>query len=377
MKCKFSGGIAGWFLIFSQALHAQPLKDLVAKFESLNNLTYQMTLKQKDIFSDLIFSDTIQSSFDLSGKKEIFKIKGTKIEEIYDGSKLVKLDWSNRTYRIAKSIENSIFLYESLPYIINSIKQGINNDLSIELKEDSVIDGKEYSYLKMTELDTIKNGRQVYRTVNLLIDKENYLPVYCRKDHAGFIDGTDIFVYTYSEMNFGNYELDRTNFTDILSIKVPSEFVMEKPEVSKQLLKEGTQAPELYLNDASGRPFRLTNRKGNVILLNFSFNSCAHCVESITMLNGLYSKYGGNNFLIVTINPLDTKEAIQMHNNKFKVKYPIFINADEHTQNIDNYNVNNYPTFYLIDKAGNVIKGFEGYYKSLDEELDKLIQNHL
>ncbi|NCU04892.1 MAG: hypothetical protein GXC73_12980 [Chitinophagaceae bacterium] len=52
------------------------------------------------------------------------------------------------------------------------------------------------------------------------------------------------------------------------------------------------------------------------------------------------------------------------------------MNPDK-SKNIDHYNVDGYPTFYLIDMRGNIIKGFKGYYKPLGNELNNLIKENL
>ncbi|NCU04891.1 MAG: TlpA family protein disulfide reductase [Chitinophagaceae bacterium] len=89
------------------------------------------------------------------------------------------------------------------------------------------------------------------------------------------------------------------------------------------MLAEGVKAHELDLKDASGQIFQLRSQQGKVVLLNFTFNNCPHCIESIGMLNMLHSKYGKYNLIIATINPFDTKDAIEKHNSMFKINFPV------------------------------------------------------
>jgi thiol-disulfide isomerase/thioredoxin len=361
--------------VYSLPLHAQLLTETFSRYDSLSNLSYKMTLKEKDPFSDKIFKDTVEAYFSLSKNKELFKIAGIKVQEIYEGNKLIKMDLYNLTYQMENGIENSILRRKSLPYIISSLKQNIKENIPIKLQKDSVVNGKEYFHIGITELDTIKNGKRVYRIIQVLIDKKSHFPIYYRSDQQGFVDGTDIFVDTYFEIHFFDYQLNTKEIADLSSFVIPPEFDIKKSKEPKSLLANGTKAPELDLTDTTGGSFLLKRQKGKVVLLNFTSSSCPHSIESISMLNALNSKYANRNFTIVTINPYDDKEAIEMYNKTRNINYPIFINNGTH--NTDNYNVDSYPTFYLIDKSGYIIKGISGYYKLLDQELNSIIKKHL
>lgn len=354
---------------------AQVIKKIVDNFNSLKNVTYISTVREKDLFSDKIYNDTLNSYFVLSKNKEAFKITRIKTQEVYDGKKLTKMDFNTLTYRIENSTNNSILQNNSLPYIISELRKDIKNNSLIKLKRDSIVDGKKYFHLGITSRDTVIKNERVYIIKELLIDKKNYLPIYYRYEQQGFIDGTDMLVNVYSELHFYNYQLNRKKIVDLSEFVVPSKYSIEKPKESKPLLAKGSKAPELNLTDTNGNLFQLKSLKGKVALLNFTTNGCPHCIESISMLNNLYSIYEKENFNIVTINPFDDQESIEIYNKKRNIKYPIFINSG--TNNTDNYNVEGYPTFYLIDKNGNIVKGVSGYDKSLDDELNNLIKEHL
>lgn len=374
MRCRVLAVIILGSVTFIPSLRAQILKETFSRFDSLSNLTYKAVVAEKDLFSNKIFKDTLASSYVLSNHQSLFKIAGRNVEEVYDGNKLIKMDLVALTYRIANGVESSRFQTTSIPYIIASLKKDIEKKSPIKLQEDSIINGEKYLHVSITELDTVKKGKRVYRVVQLLVDKINHLPIYYRSDIQGFIDGTDMFVDTYSEVHFYDYQTNQKGLEDLSSFVVPTSFAIEKVSI-KPMLVSGTKAPELDLKDAKGDSFLLKKQKGKVVLLNFTATSCPHGAESINMLNNLYSRYGLKNFTIVTINAGANREDIELYNKKGNVKYPIFISSGTH--NIDSYNVENYPTFYLVDKKGNIIKAFIGYYDSLTEELNSLIKRHL
>lgn len=363
------------FLSCSYNSHAQVAKKIVENFNSLKNVTYTSTVREKDLFSDKISNDTLNASFVLSKNKATFKITGTKTQEVYDGKKLIKMDFNTLTYRIENSINNSILQNKSLPYFISELRKDIENNALIKSQRDSIVDGKKYFHLGITSRDTVIKNQHVYIIKEVLIDKKSHLPIYYRMEQQGFIDGTDILVNVYSDIHFYNYQLNRKKIANLTDFVVPSKYSIKKTKESKPLLAKGSKAPELNLTDTNGNLFQLESQKGKVVLLNFTTNSCPHGIESITMLNDLYSIYGKKNFTVVTINPFDDKESIEIYNKKGNIKFPIFISTG--TNNTDNYNIESYPTFYLIDKNGNIIKGVSGYDKPLDDELNNLIKEHL
>lgn len=359
-------------IISNSSLFAQILKT-ISKFDSLSNLTYKMSIIEKDPFSDKLYNDTLKAYFDISNSKELFKVEGNQILEVYDGRKLIQMDLNNLTYRIHSEIDASTLRYKSLPYIISALKKDLNKNVPVITHNDSTINGKLYFNIEIIGLDTIKKNKRVYRFVKVLIDKESYLPIWYRNEQQGFIDGTDMFVNTYSEIHFYDYKINREGLYDLSSYIIPSNFTIEKLKDRKPLLIKGSKAPELNLKEINGQPFSLSRQKGKVILLNFTSISCPHSIESVNMLNNLYSKYTKRKFSIITINPFDDREAVEKFNKKLNIKYPVYLNIG--TANTDNYNVYGYPTFYLIDKDGNVLKGFSGYDKSLEYDLKKLIKN--
>ena len=363
------------FLSCSFDTNGQVADKIVKNFNDLRNLGYTATLREKDFFSDKISNDTIRALISIDPIKEIklFKIRGTDQEEIFDGNKLFKLNLNENTYRVSANTENSLYFYRSLPYFVKEIKESVKKQKSIIWLPDSIINGISYYYLHITNLDTIKNGKRIFNLVSLLVDKKTYLPYYYKRDMQGFIDGTNTFLTTFSEYYFSDYKINNKAFPDLAMIQIPSNFSLEKPKVSLPLLKNDTKAPEVELSYADGKLFNLEKEKGKVLLLNFTINGCPHCVESIETLNKLFTKYKSEDFQIVSINPYDTHESILKFNNRFNVKYPAYIKSEKINKILEDYHVDSYPTFYLIDKRGNIARGFSGYYPTLEVELTRSI----
>lgn len=364
------------FLSCSYNSNAQVAEKIVKNFNSFKNVTYTSTLREKDFFSDKIFNDTMRALISIEPTKmKSFKIKGTNQEEIFDGNKLFTINLNDSTYRVSLYTENSYYFNRSLPYFVNEIEESVKEKrIGIQLP-DSIIKGVPYYRLHITNSDTIKNGKRIFNLVSLLVDKKTYLPYYYKSDIQGFIDGTNTFVTTFSEYYFSDYKINNKVFPDLTLAQVSSDFILEKPKKSLPLLNRGIKAPEVELVYANGNVFHLEKAKGKTVLLNFTINGCPHCVEAIETLNRLFTKYKSEGLQIVSINPYDTKESILKFNNRFNVKYPAFIKSEKINKTLEDYHVDSYPTFYLIDKQGNIAKAFSGYYPTLEAELKSAIDN--
>lgn len=358
------------FLSYSYNSSAQVAKKVVENFKSLKNLTYTSTVREKDFFSDKISYDTTTALISVEQTKmKSFKIKGINQEEIFDGNKLFKINLNDSTYRVSLNTENSLYFYRSLPYFVKEIEESVMKQKSIIQLADSILNGISYYYLHITNLDSIKNGKRIFNLASLLVDKKTYLPYYYKSAMQGFIDGTNTFLTTFSEYYFSDYKINNKAFPDLTVAQVPSYFTLEKPKKSLPLLKSGTKAPDVGLSYADGSVFNLEKEKGKIVLLNFTVNGCPHCVEAIETLNRLFAKYKSGDFRIVSINAYDTNEAVLKYNRRFNVEYPTFIKSDNMNKILEDYHIDGYPTFYLIDKAGNIAKSFSGYYATLEKEL--------
>ena len=66
-------------------------------------------------------------------------------------------------------------------------------------------------------------------------------------------------------------------------------------------LDEAPAQPDIVYADAEGGEVRLSDYRGQVILVNFWATWCGPCVEEMPALNRLQSELGGDDFQVVTI----------------------------------------------------------------------------
>lgn len=372
MKQKISGLI----LILGSlgfASKAQVTEQMISRFKQLKNLSYKSTTISKDFFSDNLYFDTVQSVITLKPQLT-FKMKAKKFEDIYDGNKLFKLQFSDQTYRMASDPSQGINYNESLPYLINRIADHLKKGIKPVQLKDSVLNGIHYFHVKIKDLDSVRNNKPVFSESTLLIDKKTYLPVYYRNNSQGFIDGTNTHLIVFNEYRFSHYRLNATKLPDLSTNVLPTNFSLEKPKERLPLLSKGSPAPEIALYTLNGQQLQLSAFKGKVLLLNFTINGCPHCVEAIETLNKLQAQYRPDDFALITINLFDDKAAILKFDQSFGIKYPSYT-SDQSA--IEKYRIQGYPLFYVIDKSGNISYGLSGFSSALGKQLEQEIKQLL
>jgi len=121
----------------------------------------------------------------------------------------------------------------------------------------------------------------------------------------------------------------------------------------------GVDAPDFTLPALRGGNERLSERLGEVVLLNFWTSPCNVCRQQLVKLDDLAAQYASDGLVVFGIN-LDgnkrrTSEAIRTLN----VSYPILL---DNLKNVSrSYQVEKMPVTVLIDRQGMVRYVSKGY----------------
>ena len=117
---------------------------------------------------------------------------------------------------------------------------------------------------------------------------------------------------------------------------------------------------------------------GKVTLLYFWYHDCPECIATFPAMTKIYNKYKGAAFQLIGVNSIDSTERNMKRLPNFfnynKMKYYTLLvrNAIPNA-----YRVHEYPSFYIVDKNGNVAFTHAGYNDELVETLDKKISQLL
>ena len=129
---------------------------------------------------------------------------------------------------------------------------------------------------------------------------------------------------------------------------------------------EGQIAPDFVLKSATGENLRLSEYRGDVVLINFWATWCGPCRQEMPLLDDLYGRYQrvGFNLLGVNIDD-DSRRAMQMVE-ELGVSFPVLF--DERKEVSKLYKVEAMPVTVLVDREGNVRHVHYGYKPGYEEK---------
>jgi cytochrome c biogenesis protein CcmG, thiol:disulfide interchange protein DsbE len=99
-------------------------------------------------------------------------------------------------------------------------------------------------------------------------------------------------------------------------------------------------------------PLKLDELKGKVVLIDFWGTWCPPCRASVPKVNELAKKYKEKGLVIIGVSTTRGAEKMTETAKQLGIEYPIAADLDNAT--VKAYQVDGYPDYYLIDRAGNL-----------------------
>jgi len=130
-----------------------------------------------------------------------------------------------------------------------------------------------------------------------------------------------------------------------------------------------TMAPDFTLNDSSGKPVRLSELRGNVVLLNFWATWCAPCRVEIPMFIKFQEAYRDRNFCVLGV-ALDEQgwSVVRPYADAKKINYPVMVGDDRIADLFGGLKA--VPTTVIIDRQGRIAATHVGLCKKSEYEGD-------
>ncbi len=128
----------------------------------------------------------------------------------------------------------------------------------------------------------------------------------------------------------------------------------------------GQVAPDFVLKSSSGENLRLSEYRGDVVMVNFWATWCGPCRQEMPLLDDLYARYNrvGFNLLGVNIDD-DARRAMQMID-ELGVNFPVLFDDSKEVSRL--YQVEAMPVTVLIDREGKVRHVHHGYKPGYEEK---------
>ncbi|MDQ6911524.1 MAG: TlpA family protein disulfide reductase [Verrucomicrobiota bacterium] len=118
-------------------------------------------------------------------------------------------------------------------------------------------------------------------------------------------------------------------------------------------------APAWDLKDLEGKPVKLSDFKGKVVLLNFWATWCPPCREEIPALIALQNTYKDQGLVVIGLSvDQGGPAAVKSFAKRMKINYPIVLGDEKTAAAYGNVQV--IPTTFFIDRAGDIVGEREG-----------------
>lgn len=117
---------------------------------------------------------------------------------------------------------------------------------------------------------------------------------------------------------------------------------------------EGKPIPKFNFKDVNGVEYSSENTKGKIVLFKCWFIKCLACVKEMPVLNEMVKKYENRKDICFVSLAIDDKKPLQEFLGKTKFDYAVVPNQDKYMT--EKLKVRSYPTHFLIDKNGILIK---------------------
>ncbi|MFN5416370.1 MAG: TlpA family protein disulfide reductase [Flavobacteriia bacterium] len=132
---------------------------------------------------------------------------------------------------------------------------------------------------------------------------------------------------------------------------------LKAKKAAMSFLEPGKVAPDFSQNKADGTPLKLSDLKGNVVLLDFWASWCGPCRAENPNVVKLYNKYKDAGFTVMSVSLDNNKDKWLAAIAKDGLVWPNHVSDLKYWQNAvaQQYKVSGIPFTVLIDKEGKII----------------------
>jgi thiol-disulfide isomerase/thioredoxin len=132
--------------------------------------------------------------------------------------------------------------------------------------------------------------------------------------------------------------------------------------------------PDLEFAGAEGGSVKLSQLKGNVVLLNVWATWCGPCRLELPIVQKMYDRYSDRNFVVLAINIDADRRRIEPFLKRYNLSLPIYYAAPEEAGAMTATGI---PSTFILGPDRTLIDRAVGYSPDVEERWKTVIEKHL
>jgi peroxiredoxin len=134
----------------------------------------------------------------------------------------------------------------------------------------------------------------------------------------------------------------------------------------------GALAPDFEGIDLTGERFKLSEQRGKVVLVSFWFSACSPCRMMFPIEKAIVKRFKGDPFVLIGVNVDRSQQELQRTVENEGLTWRNLWDGSGTIAGA--YEVNGFPTIFLIDHQGKIIDTHIGLHKSPRDLEDAISQ---
>ncbi|MEE9342848.1 MAG: TlpA disulfide reductase family protein [Gammaproteobacteria bacterium] len=125
-------------------------------------------------------------------------------------------------------------------------------------------------------------------------------------------------------------------------------------------------APDFTLKSNGGNNIKLSELRGEVVMINFWATWCGPCRQEMPVLESLYQEYQDLGFTILGVNVEEDSSKAAAMMKDLKINFPILFDTSSKASKL--YDVSSMPSTVLVDRDGNIRYVHRGYKSGYEDK---------
>jgi len=127
----------------------------------------------------------------------------------------------------------------------------------------------------------------------------------------------------------------------------------------------GAEAPDFALRSAAGPNLRLSEHRGQVVMINFWATWCGPCRQEMPKLDEIFARYEPAGFTLLGVNIDEDSAQAQRLADELGVSFPLLFDDEQDVSRL--YDVQAMPMTVMVDRAGTVRSVHYGYRPGMEQ----------